>query len=658
MSKLLEKKRLSAMIAVAILFLGLILSAPATAAPNADKTITVDTTTDSNAAGYQTCTDAGSNDCSLRGAISKANADTSNTYTIALPTNTYTLTLAGTGENNNATGDLDILTGLTISGVYSDTTIIDANHIDRVLDVIGSVNVWIKNVKITNGRAPDGLAGFPAGSQGSTGGGIRNAGVLKLEYCIVANNRAGDGGAGLPLAGWQGGNGGQGGDGGGIYTTNSLTLLETIIRNNRSGDGGAGGPGGFVPMGPGLPGGNGGNGGSGGGVDNSGNLAVIRSIIGLNTTGNGGSGGTGGPPNIIGAPAGFGGVGGNGGVGGGIFNMLTLTMNDSAIDSNLTGNGGAGGTGGTAGLIVGPGGFGGAGGIGGLGGGIFNKATATLDNSTISNNSTGNGGAGGTGGNGSTPPPWPAFPGGNGGNGGHGGGSYNTGTLNLTNLTISGNTTGSGGNGGTGGNDVAAFPPANQGGNGGNGGDGGGIYNNNSTTNNNVTIANNSIGGGGIGGVGGSPAFLPGLPGVGGNGGGVFVLAGTVTVMNTILAKNTATAGSDCNGNLTSQDYNLVENINSCTFVGSVAGNIYGQDPRLAPLANNGGDTRTHALKPGSPAIDTANPAPVGSGANACAVKDQRGVSRPINGDWTNPAVCDIGAYERQVFLYLSVVKK
>ena len=57
-------------------------------------------------------------------------------------------------------------------------------------------------------------------------------------------------------------------------------------------------------------------------------------------------------------------------------------------------------------------------------------------------------------------------------------------------------------------------------------------------------------------------------------------------------------------------------------------------DPKLGPLADNGGPTRTHALLAGSSALDT------GKSADAPAT-DQRGVSRPRG------AGHDIGAYER-----------
>jgi hypothetical protein len=55
----------------------------------------------------------------------------------------------------------------------------------------------------------------------------------------------------------------------------------------------------------------------------------------------------------------------------------------------------------------------------------------------------------------------------------------------------------------------------------------------------------------------------------------------------------------------------------------------------LGPLAFHGGLTRTHALLPGSDAIDSGDDP-------ACPAVDQRGVGRP-KGDG-----CDIGAYEFQ----------
>jgi hypothetical protein len=75
--------------------------------------------------------------------------------------------------------------------------------------------------------------------------------------------------------------------------------------------------------------------------------------------------------------------------------------------------------------------------------------------------------------------------------------------------------------------------------------------------------------------------------------------------------------------------------INPSAFTFSGTGNLIYASPGLAPLAFNGGSTRTHALLPTSVAIDTgANPANL--------INDQRGAGYPrVLG-----AAADIGAYE------------
>jgi hypothetical protein len=75
-----------------------------------------------------------------------------------------------------------------------------------------------------------------------------------------------------------------------------------------------------------------------------------------------------------------------------------------------------------------------------------------------------------------------------------------------------------------------------------------------------------------------------------------------------------------------------------------IGGPIHGViDPLLGPLADNGGPTKTHALLPGSPAIDAGDPTLV-VGANGVPLFDQRGApfARIAGGR------IDIGAFESQ----------
>ena len=199
---------------------------------------------------------------------------------------------------------------------------------------------------------------------------------------------------------------------------------------------------------------------------------------------------------------------------------------------------------------------------------------------------------------------------------GPGGGIYHTGgsaTTTLTNSTISGNSAATNGGG------IARA----------------GLFSTMPVELNNVTITGNTADSDGNG---------------SGDGGGAYrePNVGTLNFKNTIIAGNADIGGQapDCSGGasgeLTSQGYNLIQNTTGCGIIGDTTGNITGQDPLLGPLANNGGPTETHALTPGSPAIDTGNPAAPGSGGNACESTDQRGVARP------QEVACDIGAYEAE----------
>ena len=89
--------------------------------------------------------------------------------------------------------------------------------------------------------------------------------------------------------------------------------------------------------------------------------------------------------------------------------------------------------------------------------------------------------------------------------------------------------------------------------------------------------------------------------------------------------------------------YNLIGAIDGSAGL-EAFGTIYGtaavpMDPVLGPLRDNGGPTWTHALLPGSPAIDAGNAAGVVS-------TDQRGWARPADGLGDGFVVPDIGAFE------------
>jgi len=120
--------------------------------------------------------------CSLRNAIVEANGN-GQANTISLGSGTYVLTRTGARENASLTGDLDITSTypITIVGVGAEQTIINANGIDRVLDIQpGARTVVISGVTIFNGNP---------GS--ADGGGIRDADAdLVLINTIVLSNTA------------------------------------------------------------------------------------------------------------------------------------------------------------------------------------------------------------------------------------------------------------------------------------------------------------------------------------------------------------------------------------------------------------------------------------------------------------------------------------
>ena len=109
-------------------------------------------------------------------------------------------------------------------------------------------------------------------------------------------------------------------------------------------------------------------------------------------------------------------------------------------------------------------------------------------------------------------------------------------------------------------------------------------------------------------------------------GGGLYNTA-SATLVNSLLAINGATTGPECNGSLNLQDANLIYDPSDC----GASGAITGQDPRVYPLDDYGGDTLVYAIGGDSPGRDVGD----------CVVSvDQRGAPRPVGGK------CDVGATE------------
>jgi hypothetical protein len=183
------------------------------------------------------------------------------------------------------------------------------------------------------------------------------------------------------------------------------------------------------------------------------------------------------------------------------------------------------------------------------GGGISNRGTLTINNSTITGNT--------------------AF----GGNSlGFGGGIANWGTITVNNSTFTGNAVG------------GVFGA----------GIGGGIANAGTATVNNSTFSANSASGDG-GGIVNEGNLRINNSTISGNkaglhGGGIFNYSGfTATLQNSVVANSSS--GGNCSGTMTSKGYNLSSD-NTCNFDGS--GDMNNTDPGLGALENNGGPTQTN----------------------------------------------------------------
>lgn len=179
---------------------------------------------------------------------------------------------------------------------------------------------------------------------------------------------------------------------------------------------------------------------------------------------------------------------------------------------------------------------------------------------------------------------------------------------------------------------------------------GGGVYSNSTfalATITNSTISGNSVSGqgGGVKNTNASQMFLENVTltdnVAGSQGGGIMAITNSTTIQNSLVVGNTANHSTqaqqhNCGGFTSSyidQGGNFTNDANGIC----PAGFTVSQNVNLAALADNGGPTLTHALLPGSVAVDAV--------AGCAEANDQRGVPRD--------ALCDSGAYEGDVTLPL-----
>jgi subtilisin family serine protease len=497
--------------------------------------------------------------------------------------------------------------------------------------VSGSATAQLANSTFSGNLGPYGAGIFNDGNSGGSAS-------LTVSSCTLSNNSASSVGGGIFNHGYSG--------------SATLTVSASTISGNSA------------------------NGGNGGGIFNhgysgNGTLSVSASIVSSNTASGSGGGifnnGYSGNATLTVSNCTLSGNRANNDSGGAIYNNGQVSGNgtaqiaNSTLSGNLAGYGAGiyndGHSGGRAALTVIASSLSGNS-ASGWGGGILNNGTSSgtgtvqVLTSTLRTNSAQFGGSifnsGESSGNASLLVSASTLSSNSANN--DGGSIYNDGyagsaTLTVSNSTLSGNSAGGAGAGiynngkssGTGSVQIATSTLS------GNlaSGDGGGVYNDGTSSGKATltvkagTLSGNSAGGGNGGAIRNN-----------GSGGSASVELGS-----TIL-KAGASGGNLANlsAAVSSDGYNL-----SSDSAGGLLTSLTDQvntDPMLGPLQDNGGPTFTHALLPGSPAIDK------GKNFNGLAT-DQRGLPRTMDslcianalgGDGT-----DIGAFEVQELCLVAV---
>jgi CSLREA domain-containing protein len=558
---------------------------------------------------------------SLRWAVDQANtAGGSNKIDFNLP-NAATIDLTGMLP--------DIHSNLTIAGPGAGQLTIDGKNLYSILQVKPSYTVSVSGLNLIDGLAGSGGAVDNAGDltlddctiSGSLavnfGGGIENVGTLTLDSCTVSDNSSHR-------------------TGGGIYSTGTLTLNGCVISGNSAASGGGiqnAGPltisGGRISE----------NSASlyGGGIENDDTLTITGCTISNNTAGTstklgvGGGIGNAGTSTITGSTISDNSVSG---AGGGIYDTGKLTLTGCTVSGNAAS---------AAVTFAAPGG-----GIdcvlagtltmtdctlsnnsaAGAGGGLHNTSTATLVDTTVSDNSSGDSSSG------------------------DGGGIQSNGTLQLVDSTVSGNHAIDGGGiesvSASGLEMIACTVTGNTAGHA-----GAGLYNSYTPlTMTNCTLYGNTAGtatstgyGGGIANDGPGSKYPVTLTnctissniavGTSALGGDILNFPGGAFVLNNSIIANSKNVGGDIAGRVSGNN-NLIDDAKYGGGLSGANGNILTDDVQIERIGNYGGLTETMPLLGGSLAFNHGDTSLIPAGITT----DQRGAPRQSQG------AVDIGAFQ------------